>query len=355
MYFDIKPKTIKKDLFGVEYQLKLLESYIQDNSIRIIVIKGLRRTGKTSLLNVALNETKIKNIKIDVREAPFYDRKEFLIFLIRKIKDKTKDIFERIIEKIAGVKLGYEKFSIELFFSKERNVDLFFENLNSQLRKNKQFLVLALDEAQLLKNINFDYIIANIFDNYERIRFILTGSEIGILDKLLGKDDHAAPLFGRAYLEIELKRLREEDTLKFLEEGFKQVNKKIKFEEMREVIENLNGIIGWVTYYGWFRYKGLSHEKALERVKEEGKGIIKEEIEHFLQNRRAKANYLRVIKYLIKGHNNWSSLKQAFKKEGIKIFDSQLNLYLKELIDFGFVEKSFEQYFVTDPLLMLFK
>ena len=351
MYFDISPKAKREDLFGMDYHLDMLKRYMMDESVRLIVIKGLRRTGKTSLLNVALNEIPLPTVKIDVRESPFYDRKEFLVFLIKKIKEKTSDFFDRIIENIAGVKFGYENFSFELFFSQEGNINSFFENLNDLLAKKRQQLILAFDEAQLLKDIKFDYFLASIFDNYKHIKIVLTGSEVGMLDKLLGKADYNAPLFGRAYIEIELKKIKEDDVKRFLELGFKQIGKKIDFEEVKEVIENLDGIIGWVTYYGWFRYKGFSHRRALERVKEEGCVLIKKELENFLKGRKAKSKYLKLLKYLKKGYNSWSSLKQALEKDGLKVSDSQLNLYLNELANFGFIEKIAEKYFVTDPLL----
>jgi hypothetical protein len=353
MYFDISPKTKREDLFGCDYQLDLIKKYLLDESTRLIVIKGLRRMGKTSLLNVALNELNVKSIKIDVREAPFYDKREFLVFLIKRISEKLEGLLDRIIKNIKGIKLGYEKFSFEVFFSKEENVNYFFENVNSFLNKKRENLILAFDEAQLLKNIKFDYFLASIFDNYKNIKIVLTGSEVGVLDKLLGKSDYKSPLFGRAYLEIELKKLKEDDVRRFLELGFRQINKKIEFEEIREVVENLDGIIGWITYYGWFRYNGFSHRKALERVKEEGKQLIKREVENFLEGRKAKAKYLKLIKFLKLGYNSWSSLKKAFNKDGLRISDSQLNMYIKELIDFGFVEKVDGKYFLTDPLLLV--
>jgi AAA+ ATPase superfamily predicted ATPase len=351
MYFDISPKTKKSDLFGVDYQLEQLKKYLLDKSVRMVAIKGLKRTGKTSLLNVALNEVSIKNVKIDVREAPFYDKKEFAVFLSKQIREKMGSVLDKIIKSIAGIKFRYDKFSFELLFSKEENITLFFARLNSYLNKANQMLILAFDEAQLLKGIGFDYFLASIFDNYKNIKIVLTGSEIGVLDKLLGKADYDAPLFGRAYLEIDLKKMGTEEIRKFLEEGFKQIGKKIEFEEVEEVVENLDGTMGWITYYGWFRYKRFSHGRALERAKEEGKAIVKRELENFLQGRKAKPKYLKIIKYLARGHHSWSSLKQAFIKDGLKIADSQLNSYLKELINFGFVEKSAEKYFVTDPLL----
>ncbi len=351
MYFDVSPKTRKEDLFGMNYQVELFKKYLQDQNVRMVVIKGLRRVGKTSLLNVSLPELGLKYIQIDVRDSPFYDKKEFLLFLIKKIKEKAESYWERTISQIRGMAAGYGSFSFELFFSKEENVSSFFEHLNEQLKKKRESLVLAFDEVQLLKPAGFDYFLASVFDNYRQIKIVLTGSEIGLMDQFLGKEEYEAPLFGRAYLELVVGRIKEESIAQFLEEGFRQIRQTIPFEEIKEVINNFDGIIGWATYYGWFRSKGFSHSQALEKVKEEGKIIIRKELENFLSKRKSKNTYLKVIRYIAKGKNTWAVLKQHFAKEGKRVGDGQLGLYLKELINVGFVEKINEQYFLVDPLL----
>lgn len=351
MFFDITPKVRKEDLFGMDYHLEQFRSYLLDPSVRMIVIKGLRRVGKTSLLNVGLKTTGQQYVRIDVRDAPFHDKKEFMIFLIGKVKESRREDWEKIIRKVAKVGLGYQPFSLELFFSQEEKVSSFFENLNLELKKKKEYLILALDEAQLLKKIGFDYFLASVFDNYHHIKIVITGSEIGLVNRFLGKEEYEAPLFGRAHLEITVGKLKEEMAAKFLEAGFAQIHKKIGFMEIRDVIENFDGLIGWVTYYGWYRSKNFSHEKAIEKVKEEGKIIIAKEFENFLAPRKSRSNYVRTVRYLAKGFNTWGLLKQHFQKSGIKLSDSQIDLYLKELIEFGFVDKGNEQYFLVDPLL----
>ncbi len=351
MYFEITPKTRKEDLFGSDYYLELLKSYLQDQGVRLVVIKGLRRVGKTSLLNVGLQEAGLPFVCLDVRNSPFYDKKEFMIFLLKRIQEKTGSLWDKIMDKIAGVGRGYKSFSVELFFSQEANVSSFFGNFNEQLKKKGASFILAFDEVQLLKQIGFDYFLAGVFDNYTQIKVVLTGSEIGIMDQFLGKEAYEAPLFGRAYLELTVGKIREEAVAKFLEEGFKQINKKIEFEEIREVISTFDGIIGWATQYGWFRSKKISHQKALQKVEEEGKIILRRELESFLTKKKSKGNYLRTVASVAKGKNTWISLKQSFAKAGIPLSDSQLHLYLKELIEYGFVEKINEQYFLADPLL----
>ncbi len=354
MYFDIKPKTERKNLFGGEYALNNLNEYLLDNSTRLIIIKGLRRTGKTSLLNVALNELKSGFVKIDVRESPYFERKEFFPFLIEQIKQRMEPSFlEKVISKISGVGISYKDLALDFFFSKEENIHSFFYNLNQQLKKTNKIFILAFDEIQLLKAIKFDYFIASAFDNYGQIKFLLTGSEVGMLDKFMGKKDYDSPLYGRAYMEIELNRLKEEETKRFLEEGFRQIGKKqISFEEIKEVISQLDGIIGWTTYYGWLRHKGLSSEKSLERVKEEGKILVRRELDLFLNTRQAKSKYIKLLRFLATGENEWDLIKYAFLKEKIKVADSQLGLYLKELSDYGFIEKQTERYIISDPMML---
>lgn len=353
MYFEPKPKTKREDLFGANYALTTILKALAEASTRLIVIKGLRRVGKTSLLNVALAESKSPSLKIDIRDSPFYDKREFFLYLINSLEQQIgKSFFHKVIESISGMGIRYQEFSIELFFSQEKNSSLFFKKLNENLAQNKKELILAFDEAQLLKAIKFDYVLASIFDNYSQIKIILSGSEIGLLDKFLGKRDYDSPLYGRACLEINLAKLKDEETRQFLEWGFAQIGKKIAFEEIQEVIAELDGIIGWATYYGWLRKGGLSHSKALEEVKLKGQELTRREWEQFLHSRKAKAKYLRVLKSITHGRNTWVEIKYNFQKDRIKITDSQLELYLKELLDYGFIEKEAEVYRISDPLLM---
>ena len=65
MLFDTAPKTDKQDLFDREAELEKFKSSIAYSSL--IVIQGLRRTGKTSFLNVALKESDLPYVVSDIR------------------------------------------------------------------------------------------------------------------------------------------------------------------------------------------------------------------------------------------------------------------------------------------------
>jgi AAA+ ATPase superfamily predicted ATPase len=158
MYFTPEPKTEKKDLFGVEYNLSIILDYLTDTSTRMIVIKGLRRVGKTSLLNVALQESGSLFIKIDVREGPYAEKQEFLHFLIKKIqKTLGEPLLQKIFHSLTAIQLGYGTLSTTLYFAKEENIMFFFEQINHYLKEKKKQYILAFDEVQLLSKIKFEY------------------------------------------------------------------------------------------------------------------------------------------------------------------------------------------------------
>jgi len=349
MYFDIKPKTNVEDLFGVNFLLSLLVNAIKDKKVRMIVIKGLRRTGKTSLLNVALKEAKIDYIKIDIREAPYYDRAEFFEFLIAKLEEKYSKL-KKLLEG-AEIKIFYKDVGAGLKLKDKKTIS-FLEELNTRLKKRNKQLIIALDEAQLLRKIEFNQVLASIYDNYENIKLIITGSEIGILDGFIGKRDAKSPLFGRPYFEIEMKKLEKEKSAEFLERGFKQINKQLELKEAEEIIEELDGIIGWLTAYGWFRNQNINHRNALMKTIEEGKKLAKEELSRFLDNRKARASYIFLLKLLAKNEDSWGIIKNEFVRRRKKISDRQLSLYIRELIDYGFIEKDEDKYKISDPLHM---
>jgi len=77
IYFDFKPKETKEDLFDREEELKKLLSS-KDESI--ILLTGIRRIGKTSLLKVFLNESKLPYALVDVRYPLTSYRSLYTIF-----------------------------------------------------------------------------------------------------------------------------------------------------------------------------------------------------------------------------------------------------------------------------------
>lgn len=354
MYFDPKVKERKEDFFNFEKELELFTRELKREETRLIVIKGIRRTGKSSLLRVGLTESAVPHAIIDLRAWGYFNIDSFhkqltqsLSKLITERKELTKYL-KRIKEvSIAGIKIEITPTNRETLLSILRELDTYGKNQG-------EHIILAFDEAQyLLYYPRFDALLAHTYDYLDHIKIVLAGSEIGLLDKLLGSKRPDAPLYGRPYTVIEMPRLSHEKSLEFLHKGFHQYGITINEHELQETIKTLDGIIGWLTAYGYHAIR-LGHKKALEKTIKEGITTAKTEIEHFLATRpQARQRYLTILKILTEPHT-WSEIKRGLTTEiGKPISDKQLTHYLKELLNYGLAQKTENKYTLADPLIRL--
>ncbi len=68
IYFDVRPKKKRGDLYDREKELKEFEKSLKSGN-PLTVITGIRRLGKTSLLMVGLNELGIPYVLVDFRRV----------------------------------------------------------------------------------------------------------------------------------------------------------------------------------------------------------------------------------------------------------------------------------------------
>lgn len=346
MYFDPEPKSKREDLYNFEKEYDELRNAIKRNE-RIIVIKGVRRTGKTSLMKVVYNELENPKTFIDGRIIPPKQKEIFNALLensVIAIIESFKDVKAGKIIKEIGISFGASiKFSLAMEIKN-------FEKIDRILQKKKEKLVIFIDEAQKLKAGNISGIIAYLFEHTKNVIIVLAGSEVGILDALIGKDAKS-DLYGRPKKLIELNRLEKERAIEFLKLGFKQCNKKIEEEYIMKAVETFDGIIGWLTLFGYYSLT-YDAEKAIEIVKKEGSKIVAKEIEHFLQFRKeAKKRYLKLMEALATPLR-WVELKRFLEAhEGKKINDKMITKYLHELQKYGFILHIEGKYVLADPMI----
>ena len=163
-----------------------------------------------------------------------------------------------------------------------------------------------------------------------------------MLENFLGKNNAKAPLYGRAIFELQTERLDPEKGSIFLREGAKQIHVRITDEEIKDAIDHLDGIIGWLTKYGWYR-QHLKHPQALEKTVQEGKLVVREEFLRF--SARSSKMYESII-HAVQDGARWEEIKRK-----VPTSDQQLSVMLKRLIGSGFLEKKDRIYSITDPLL----
>ncbi len=113
-------------------------------------------------------------------------------------------------------------------------------------------VVVAIDGAQHLRlagRTSYDGLLAWAIDNLSSLTFASTGSQVGILQDFLGVEDPRSPLYGRHIKLVHLARLERGQSPDFLRRGFREAGVK-QPPELEEVVEALDGLIGWPTLYG---------------------------------------------------------------------------------------------------------
>jgi len=189
------------------------------------------------------------------------------------------------------------------------------------------------------------------YDNTKSFQFLLSGSEVGLMEDLFSSK---AALFGRLREEVLLNPLSRDAAKEFLRRGFEQEGQRVKEEEISDAVEQLDGLVGWLTYYGYLR-KSLEHGEALMRIKKDAKTLLSKELADFLDRKKGeKRRYILLLKALSLRHMGWQELLQFLQVEEKKrISKSRLKAYLDALMNHGFVVKKEERYRLADPLLAL--
>lgn len=311
MLFKLAPKETRKELYDRERELEELHRLTKTEWV---IILGKRMTGKTSLLKTFLNE--VGGVYINLMGV------RSIRGLVEELAKHTGKIgVEVSIPPL--LRVSWTRLAVDIFSRFEGKI-------------------IGLDEVQELPANYFLRLLKKIWDTYN-LRIVFTGSIMGVIKKLI-EPGAESPMYGRSPAILELKPFTHEQSRDFLLRGFNECGLRVRDEEISEIIELLNGYVGWLTYYGNYRcIRGLDHRRALEKVYEEGKKIVLEELNHFLEHRKNREKYILLLKSL---PANWSTLEAK-----IGVNSKILSQMLKALENAFLVEKKGKTYTITDPIL----
>jgi len=106
MLFDERPKESKEDLYDREGEIDELKRAIDRP---LVVLRGIRRIGKTSVLKVALKGLDRPSVVMDARGLKTnYGRRELYSMFARALSSSS-DKLRDLISSVRGIKvLGYE-------------------------------------------------------------------------------------------------------------------------------------------------------------------------------------------------------------------------------------------------------
>jgi len=365
MYFSLEPKSAREDLYGRDKELNELEKAKENGGV--IVLTGLRRIGKTSLLQVFLEERKSQGdiyAFLDCRSFVRNNRISrggfdlaFSASLDKTIENKKLRIIRKAVSKIETLKTPVGEFGISKPGEVNLNIFQKLDDINQALNKAGKKLIIAFDEAQ---NLRFygkgGYVILNLlahaYDHLKNIIFILTGSEVGLLYDFLKLDNPKAPMYGRYVNEISLERFTQKDSINFLIEGFKQLGIEPKKEEIEKAVDMLDGIVGYLVIYGRVVSSKGDYKGALEDATKMAEDLIRFEIEELIKR---SENYRNVLKAVAFGMENFSHIREYIKLHYGAITDQSLSNNINSLVKQCFLEYKYNDgskvYMIPDPIL----
>lgn len=338
MYFLIEPKSKKDDFFNYHYEYREIKEAIKRGE-KIISVLGVRRAGKTSLLNVIFNETKSLKLWIDGRIVSSPKKEIF-----SAIYDIAKAGKPKIFGKIESLNISAFGIGLDIKVASES-----LQKIEKKIKSSKQIYIF-IDEAQRMDIKELSDVLSYFYDRFSNVSFIVSGSEVGLIEDVLGEEDSKHPLYGRHITKIIMNRLDKNRAFEFLSRGFEQANLKIKKDEIYEAIEELDGLVGWLTLYGYER--GIVKNKhALKKTIEIAARIVATELTNFLKKSKNKNLYLSIIRNST--GIKWDELRTISAKDlGEPLNPSLFTFAIKKLVKYSFLEKRNNKYYLSDPLLL---
>lgn len=359
LLFDPRPKENIKELFNREEEIKLLTKAV---ATPVTLLLGVRRVGKTSLLKSFLNSLEAPYVYLDLRilEDGGFSRAQLYRLLSDSISNCTFK-WRKMLECFRGVKgVGISGFSVE-FNWREQSLTLtaILNRLNDYAlnKTDKGFIIISFDEAQLLRflaggkgRIDFRRIMAYAYDNLRGLRFILTGSEVGLLLNFLRLDEVSSPLYGRYVNIVKVERFTREQSIEFLKRGFKEANMNVSDDVLNAIVDKVDGIPGWLTYFGYMclESKNATNE-AIKTVSEKALKLVEKELKELFKRSNL---YKHILKAISLEANSWSNIKKTIETwMGRSLTNAEITRSLNTLINLSIIEKINGKYKITDPLI----
>jgi hypothetical protein len=348
MLFREGPVDRPEELFDREEEFKELRDAL--NGRRLVLLLGVRRVGKTSLARAATYNT--TRVYVDLREFEWrqYVTWDDFYAALRTALPRSKKALD-LLSRISGVSVA--GFTVEFARGRGRPpLPEVLRALDEWAAAESRRLVVVIDEAQelyKLKGGSFTPVLAWAYDNLNNVVFLLTGSKVGLMHRLLRLDDPESPLYGRYVHIIKLSPLPREKALEFLARGFAESGVVYSPRLLEAAVDHLDGVIGWLSYLGLEATRaGRLTEELLREVVEKAARLAWGEFCNFVKL-RGTARYLHIVHAAAEGVT-WSEVKRYLEIREGPINDAELSRLLKSLVDEGWLEKR-EVYRLTDPLM----
>jgi len=343
MLFSEKPKTRLEDFFDRRDELKQFSSLVERSPV---VVKGIRRIGKSSLIKVGLSLLEQPYIYLDLRGVAINKkisiRTIFELLSASETSSKSSRFVQTVKDAVREMSIA-SVFTIRLAQERTNLLLELFRKLDKAAKAHAHKLVIVFDEAQTLRFATLDMreLLANVYDNMENITLVFAGSQIGVLKEFIGVEDPYSPFYGRYMAEVELKPFSRELSLEFLKQGFTELSLKPDERFLEKAVDELDGIVGWLTFFGLkVAERRRFSEKTIEEVLDIAATLERKEIEALPKSQKLVLSALSRL-----DNPRWSDIKRMSDSfAGRKLNDTEVNRALKSLIRYSFIEKKGESY-----------
>ncbi|MGB9854882.1 MAG: AAA family ATPase [Candidatus Bathyarchaeales archaeon] len=354
MYFDPRPKIKREDLYNREKELE--EFFEALFYAPMIVVSGLRRTGKTSFVNVALAECGCPYTILDLRGLPYNPSHADIIRRLEvAFKQVDKKWLSDLVDALKHIK-GVSVLGGELNFDwskKELDLTELFAKIDRWAEEKKKKFVIAFDEIQVIRGDKWMLrFLAHVIDTYHNVVVVVTGSEVGVLFDFLGFDQPGSPLYGRHFAQIQMKNFTAEMAKEFLTAGFKQIRMKPSAELLAYAVRELDGVPGWLTLFGVrCRDKNSCSKEIVDEVASEAGKLARDEV---LKIVNYSGRYGVILNFLCKmSEATWSQIKSAIEiKEGRSITNHTVSMLIRNLTKMSIIIAVNGKYTIADSLLI---
>jgi len=259
------------NFYGRTEQLDKLHREIKTESMRVMMIYGRRRIGKSELIKQLIRQENIKTIYYECKQT--------------SEKNNTESLSQIISETFFLPKLAFSGF--------EELIDYIFQI------SEKQKILFVLDEYPFLKSEikGLDSILQSIIDRYKNtslLKFVMLGSYVETMKNLL---DHSNPLFGRIDLTINLQPMDYFESAMFYD----------KFCDADKV--RLYSVFGGIPYYNsLIDDRSSVRENIIELIASPDARLLNE-IPMYLKSEMSKmTNANEVFETLAKGFSRYNDL-----------------------------------------------
>jgi len=185
------------------------------------------------------------------------------------------------------------------------------------------------------------------YDNLRNIKFILSGSETGLLYDFLEFNNYSSPLYGRVRDELIIERFSKEKSIRFLEKGFEEASMKPSKEVIEKAIDLLDGIPGWLSFYG-YKAVQMKNFDIIDKVLEEAIQTALDELNKIIKTGKY---YRHILRAIAMGYKNWSLIKRSVETwTGSHVNNKILYNNLVGLINLTILSKEDDKYDFIDNI-----